>query len=1025
MEYLVIGPFDNGLKTYRTPFNIDNDAFPVLLNAYQWRGRVKRKRGTSLLGQLTRYFDSTSTAFGSVTSFALVANEGNLLTGFSLQSGGSIVPGTVTFDVSSTGNTYSDIAPNPATPDGNLYVGAVASGTINYATGAITITGGGVGTVSNATFKYYPMLPCLGLEDFFTSSSNFPGTIGFDTTYAYNISTATPFPIWSVSFYNNPATGAYTGYTEKTTWTPVTWNGETYQQFWTTNYQGAMWTTNGFEIPFSSANIGMQFIAAAKITSATQASATTVDFVIPADPTVQLQIGDFVFANEFGGASSSSLNFQTGFVTNIVGTTYTITFPSATIGAAGLTPGILQCLTCNSDNTKDCIRWYNGEPINNASPPVFQTGAGWVNFCPPISQSDAVISDLPAAQYYLVGCRIIQQFKDRLLFFGPVVQSSTGSPIYLQDTIIFSQNGTPYYTASFSGSATNPTTITPILTPNNQTASPAAYFNDVTGFGGDVAAGLDQPIATVANNEDVLIIGFDSSYQVKLVYTGNDLLPFVFYVINAELGSNSTFSAINTDAAVISRGPRGFVMSSQTQVSRFDLDIPDSVFEIDLNNNGNERFCAQRDYINEWIYFTYVSDNDASNSVFPDETLQYNYRDNSWAIFRESYTTYGTFRQSQGDTWGNLTYPTWNDWNSTWGSGSNNLYQPIVIGGNQQGFVIFRAGIDAGTQESISLMIQSISGIIVTCPNHGLNANDYIVISGCLGTISSQLNGKVFKVGATITQNTFQLEGTPVTSGTYFGGGYITRVYTPFIQTKQFPVGWGFSKKTRLGAQKYLLSRTDLSEITLLIFLSQNSDNPWNTGPIVPTPNSINNSLVYNTVLYTCQESTNLGLTPANTNLQQLTAISSNGNSVNAQSQIWHRVNTSLIGDTVQLGFTLSDEQLGGYTLVGSQFTITGASQASNCVLQVTGLTSVNQLQGKMVSITGVQGMLELNNVTGRRVYYVLSSTTTTVTLDLDSTSFDAYTSGGTLQEAAILDQFAEIELHGIIMQVSPAGELS
>ncbi len=29
-----------------------------------------------------------------------------------------------------------------------------------------------------------------------------------------------------------------------------------------------------------------------------------------------------------------------------------------------------------------------------------------------------------------------------------------------------------------------------------------------------------------------------------------------------------------------------------------------------------------------------------------------------------------------------------------------------------------------------------------------------------------------------------------------------------------------------------------------------------------------------------------------------------------AQNQIWHRVNTSLLGDTVQLGFTLSKDQM-------------------------------------------------------------------------------------------------------------------
>jgi len=55
-------------------------------------------------------------------------------------------------------------------------------------------------------------------------------------------------------------------------------------------------------------------------------------------------------------------------------------------------------------------------------------------------------------------------------------------------------------------------------------------------------------------------------------------------------------------------------------------------------------------------------------------------------------------------------------------------------------------------------------------------------------------------------------------------------------------------------------------------------------------------------VLYTCPESTNLGLTPANINLNMVTA--------SQQQQIWHRMNTSLLGDTVQLGFTMSDTQM-------------------------------------------------------------------------------------------------------------------
>ncbi|MCF1193377.1 hypothetical protein LRR18_17440, partial [Mangrovimonas sp. AS39] len=107
-------------------------------------------------------------------------------------------------------------------------------------------------------------------------------------------------------------------------------------------------------------------------------------------------------------------------------------------------------------------------------------------------------------------------------------------------------------------------------------------------------------------------------------------------------------------------------------------------------NNGTERFCSQRDFINEWIYFTYPSNQiEATQSRFPTETFQYNHRDNTWAIFKETYTTYGSFRKKTGFIWATvgLTYPTWSDWNEPWDAGNSTLLQQTVIAGNQQGFV--------------------------------------------------------------------------------------------------------------------------------------------------------------------------------------------------------------------------------------------------------------------------------------------------------------------------------------------------
>ncbi len=880
-EKIIVGPIDKGLRNDRTAFVIDNDSFPRLINAYQWRGRVKRKRGTSFLCRLTRFFDSLSVSYntGSTTITLNGSGVGNLLTGFSLQTNGNIVPGSVT--LTGPGGPFTDL-----TMDGFLTpTGTGGVNTINYATGVVTIPAQ-AGQLYNAVFRYYPDLPVMGLEDFIRTDPSFPNTIAFDTKYSYNINNTIPFDVYDVSFYKNPPTGFYPGYVQKTNWTPTSWNGQDYQQFWTVNYQGALWTTNGITVPFSATNIGMQYKSIITVTVLTP---TTASLNITAHGLV---VGDFVFINEV--VTTTGINFQTGYVTTVTDANNVIvTFPNATMVGNG-TGGIAQYLTNRADVTLDGIRFYDGDPTNgSATAPVLSGTKGWVNFAPPLSQDNFSIADLPAAKYYLAGARMIVPFKDRLLFIGPVVQTSAaGSQVYLRDTIIYSQNGTPYYTASFTGDPSTATTVfTPILVPVNQTATASAYFEDQTGFGGFIEAGTSESINTVSSNEDVLIIGFTRS-QTKLVYSGNDIIPFNFFLINSEYGAASTFSAINMDEGVLTSGSRGYVITNQNQSKRFDLEIPDQIFQLELLNNGQERVCAQRDFINEWAYFTYPSNQ--FSYKFPTQTLQYNYRDNSWGIFNECYTTYGLFRQSTGYTWATIgtVFPTWNEWTEPWNAGSTTVLQPQVIVGNQQGFVVFR---DSGTNESKCLTIQSFTGSVVTSPDHCLNIGDYIIINDALGTISTEVNGKVFSVDYPITSNSFTLNPNIGTS-TYLGEGVITRMYVPQIQTKQFPVAWGMARKTRLGPQQYLLTKTSVSQVTLQIFLSQNSSDPYNS------PEDDNLTLVNSSVLYTCPESINIGLTPANINLQMVTG--------SQQSQIWHRKNISLLGDTVQIGITLSDAQM-------------------------------------------------------------------------------------------------------------------
>jgi len=1027
MQYLNVGPINKGLKTDREPFNIDNDSFPTLINAYQWRGRIKRKRGTAFLCRLQRFFNSTITSYGSIPTITLDGSgNGNLLSGFPLQTTGNIVPGTVTLTDTITSIVYTD-----PTMDGFLTpTGTGGPNTINYATGSIHIPSAAGDTIS-ASFVYNPALPVMGLELFFPNPTVNQGTVGFDTTYAYNISSTFPYAANDVSFYKNPSTGTFPSYVQKSTPTPLTWNGQNYQQFWTTNYQGSMWATNGINIPFSITNIGMQYAPASTITYVSN-TPTTLTLTITNCPLI---IGDFVFANEFTGGTG--LNFQTGYVTaaspNTPGfstKTITITFPDATISAGPFTPGIIQYLTNRSSLIQDCIRFYDGSPTNNnPTNPTFNNLFGWVNFQPPLSEFPFSLADLPVAIYYLVGARMIFPFKDRLLFIGPVVQSSSpGSQVYLQDTVIFSQNGTPYYTASYTNGPTatqdNPTfpftVFNPILVPTDQTATSPAWFEDQTGFGGFLSAGVNDSITSVSPNEDVLILGF-TQFQSRLISTGDGIFPFAFFIINSELGTSSTFSFINMDQGIISRGSRGYIITSQVGAQRIDLDIPDEVFEINLLNNGTERFCAQRDFINEWIYFTFNSNSTNPNIyLFPNQTLLFNYRDNSYSLFNETYTTYGSFRAQSGVTWATLPASlTWNSWNTPWNSGNSTLLQPTVIAGNQQGFVFFRDEDLAGTSESVSLTITSFTGNTFTVNNHGLNNGDYIVISGALGTVGPLINGKIFSIFMA-TQNTFMLNPSVTTMGTtYFGGGLVTRMYVPFVQTKQFPVAWSIGRKVRIGVQQYLLSTTNSGQIILQIYLSQNSDTPYNMGPIVPAFESTNNSLIYSQTLFTSPE--NYIQNCLNIPLGNI------GNGV--QTSFTFNLATLLQVDgsfvpgslfvTVGSVATFTDNGIGGFTVTG-----TGDSTGSMIMYDQRIFTIAFTVSptSSPVTINFNYFLTNLQNPTSsqqNQIWHRVSTSLLGDTVQLGFTMSDAQ-----MRDTSFSNQFVEIELHGFTMEVEPSGYL-
>lgn len=808
---LVLANFQTGYETDRAPFLINNDAFPVLNNMYVWRGRLKKKRGTSLLGRLQRSISVSHALSGG--SFTLSA---------------PVVPGTINLVGGTDGTTYTDPLKN-----GTLTAtgGTGTGGTINYATGVITINAGGTETLTG-TISYYPSLPVMGLEDFLTNILIAPFLVAFDTRYSYQFNQLTN-TFYDVTFY-------------AITHIPFTWTGATFQQFASTNYESSMWVTNG--VP------GFNFNA---IVTFPDISATTTAVITITDAT--LIVGDRLFFSEVQGAVATGINGITGTVSNIGSApTYTVTLDSAAT-VTTFTSGIVQFLTHTLIGAGNGLKFYMGDPI--ADPTL-----GWVNFAPPLS--NAVVPQ------YLIGADNLIPFRNRLIFFGVTIATSANpTGIYYPNRIVYSQNGTPYYNS---------------VVPPNQVFDTRAWYQNVAGFGGFLAAPIPQRLVTVTENEDVLLCGFTSK-QLKLISTGDDSLPFIFQTINSELGAQCTFSGVSLDIGALTIGQYGIAMTTQVSAQRIDLAIPDQIFDISALNNGIQRVTALRDYRNEFIYFTYCPQNRPVN-LFPSKTLLYNYRDNNWALFDENYTHYGTFRRTNNITWATLNqrYRTWSVWNDPWNFGNTAAVYPSIIGGNQQGFILIK---DDGTYEDNSQYIVSIntSTFAVNSPNHCLNSGDFIEISGVIGI--TNINEQIFKI-AVIDANNFtllldseQLLTPP--AGTYLGGGVYRRMTNIFVQSKMFPIFWEQARKTRIGTQYFLIENAANnsegeapSQITFNLYTNQNDDFPNNLPDFDYLP--------YSNVLLTGPEK------PSQSN----------------QNQIWHRSSNSFNGDTVQLGFSLSEDQM-------------------------------------------------------------------------------------------------------------------
>lgn len=621
-----------------------------------------------------------------------------------------------------------------------------------------------------------------------------------------------------------------TDFEELPSTTPFVWTGPDTNQFWTTNYQLApgdqslFWATNNIE--------GIHYYAVTDYAGAVAGPPRTVNVTAPGNT---FQLGDVVyFANNSGAAAANNGLF--GVVT-VAGAVFTVSNadPLSTpfTNAAAIT-GIAISNNMTATITGDGIRYYDGTT--------------WRNFNPDIDGINV-----------LMGGLIVIPYKSRLVVLSTLEGNNSAAATPFRQRARWSWNGP----------ATN---------------TSQGWRSDIVGFGGFVDAPTGEAIISAGFVKDNLIVYFERSTW-KLVYTGNEILPFLFQRINAELGAESTFSATQFDNGLVAFGNVGIHASNGDECQRIDQVIPDEVFNVHNNTDGPKRTSAVRDFFQEVVYLAYADDriNSASSvgkKYFPNKMILFNYRNNTFSFFDDNATTFGYFQRVNDTPWSGLISPfTWSSWTFPWSSGIIKAGFPNVAFGNQQGFV--ELYVPQSTSNDNSLYIQNISGSTITSPQHNLFVGQYVTIRGAIGVTG--VNNATFRIVTVPTPDTFTIDGTAV--GTYIGGGEMIVRSNILIQTKQFTPFWNKGKNYSLKCIDMLFDRTAVGEMTVDVFVNFSTLDSMSdvaSGTVLGLP-----------VISTAPESSD----PYYLFQSQ-------------QDQIWKKFYTYATGETFQVQLRLSDAQM-------------------------------------------------------------------------------------------------------------------
>ena len=471
-----------------------------------------------------------------------------------------------------------------------------------------------------------------------------------------------------------------------------------------------------------------------------------------------------------------------------------------------------QAFNYRGVNPQDRLLFETNFVNTTANPMRYYDGSTWTDFTPAINATSSLFT-----------CRILVAYYGRLLALNVwegTTAAGAGAAANIANRCRFSQIGDP--------------------------TAADAFKENVFGKGGSIDAPTSEAIIGAMFVKNTLVVTFEqTTWQLR--YVGEYGTPFIWERVSSDFGSESTFSTVLYENFMLAIGDKAVIAANGIGVDRIDLEIPDQVFQIQNQNNGVKRVWGARDYKNELVYWNYPDSNTESSpgvpTVFPNKVLLYNYRNKTWAIFRDNVTAFGTFQIVPGVTWSDDTV-FWDDEIITWDSGANQSLFPAIVAGNQQGYVFLY---NWQTPDEQTLFIQDInltvSPIVVTSPNHNLEQDEVIRITGLLflnssGTapVTTDLNNQMYIVKP-LTADTFSLykwdttsksavagfSFTPASSSIYIGGGEIALFPKLNVQTKDFSLFQDKGLQTKVSHIDFLMEVTPSASMSVNLFINSST----------------------------------------------------------------------------------------------------------------------------------------------------------------------------------------------------------